>query len=305
MNKKENKIKYYYINKKSNLNEIDYTKIFKNLQILFHQNILNKNKEYINIRPNLIKSLLKYNNIYHYSKRVFYLGLLYIDIIFQSLPKNIILNEEYEIYIINSIVLAAKFYEIDIKSISFERFIEFNNNKFNLTIDDVALNEVNCLKILNYRLNYYSIYDILYLLMNEYINELSIKEDNEYNNSIFNYPFNILENIILSNITINYSYIDIAFSLLYKTKENFNINNECIEKINNKYDIKFINYKECLQNINDITDLKNKLYYLDFNYENKELKKNNIENNDENKKNIDINNIYKFIFNITNNSNKT
>ena len=215
MIKKEKIIKNYKINKNQKVKEFDNSKIFKNLQTFFPQKIIFNNKAYINIRPDIIKSLLKYNNIYHYSKQVFYLGLLYMDIIIQSLPENIILKEQYEEYIINSIVLSAKFYEMDLNSISFEHFIEYSNNKYNLHVEDLALNEVNCLKILNYKLNYYSIYDLLNLLMDDYLGELLIEND-DYFNSIINYPINILENIILSNITIKYSYIDISFCLICK-----------------------------------------------------------------------------------------
>ena len=56
------------------------------------------------------------------------------------MPENIILKVQYEAYIINSIVLSSKFYEIDLNSISFERFIEYSNNKYNLNAEDLALN---------------------------------------------------------------------------------------------------------------------------------------------------------------------
>ena len=135
--------------------------------------------------------LLQYNNIYHYSKKVFYLSILYLDIIFQSLRTSVLLNDKYEIYIINIIILAGKFYEDDIKSISFERFINYNNNKCNLNVDDIGLNEITCLKMLNYKLNYYSVFDILTLLIKDYLNITSI-DNKDYYNKIYTFPFNTL-----------------------------------------------------------------------------------------------------------------
>ena len=266
------------INQYQNINnkiyyEIDIVKIIKNLKEFYNKKKLKK-KEYLNIRTNSIKSLLKYSNIYHYSKKVFYLGIVYMDIIFQSLSEDIILNEKYEINIINCIILAGKFYEDDLKSMSFERFIDYNENEFNFNVDDIAYNEIICLKLLNYRLNYY------------------------YNkNEIFNYSFNILDNIILTDITINYSFINIVFSLLYKANKNFNICNNYLEQINKKFNVKYSDYKECLENINYILDLKNKIYYLDFN------NKSNIIKKEENKDKIDINKVYKYLFNLTNKNN--
>ena len=158
--------------------EIDKIKLFKNFQELLNNIKYVNCQEYINIRPNIIKALLKFNNIYHYSKKVFYLAILYLDIIFQSLPENTILDGQYEIYIINCIILAAKFYEDDLKSTSFERFIDFSKNQFDL--EDIALNEIICLKILNYKLNYNSIFDILNFLMEDYMTELNIGNNDDY-----------------------------------------------------------------------------------------------------------------------------
>ena len=288
------------INQYQNINnkiyyEIDIVKIIKNLKEFYNKKKLKK-KEYLNIRTNSIKSLLKYSNIYHYSKKAFYLGIVYMDIIFQSLSEDIILNEKYEINIINCIILAGKFYEDDLKSMSFERFIDYNENEFNFNIDNIAYNEIICLKLLNYRLNYYSIFDILNLLLQYYMDVLLIQKD--YNkNEIFNYSFNILDNIILTDITINYSFINIVFSLLYKANKNFNICNNYLEQINKKFNVKYSDYKECLENINYILDLKNKIYYLDFN------NKSNIIKKEENKDKIDINKVYKYLFNLTNKNN--
>ena len=221
-----------------------------------------------------------------------------MDMIIQSLPESIILKDQYEAYIINSIALSAKFYEVDLNSISFERFIECSNSKYNLHVEDLALNEVNCLKILNYKLNYFSIYDILNLLMDDYLGEL-LNEDDDYIISIINYPFNILENIILSNITIKYSYIEISFCLIRKTNNYFKLGDDYLEKFNNKYNIKYSDYQECLQNIDNILNSKSKNYYLDFNYKNDEHKKGHIQPNIEKKKNTDINKIYNYLFNIS------
>lgn len=298
MNKKsKNEYNHYIINTNNFSNEINTIEIIKNLKLIYKQKKYFPCTEYINVRPKAIKMLLQYNNIYHYSKKVFYLSILYLDIIFQSLRTSVLLNDKYEIYIINIIILAGKFYEDDIKSISFERFINYNNNKCNLNVDDIGLNEITCLKMLNYKLNYYSVFDILTLLIKDYLNITSI-DNKDYYNKIYTFPFNILDNIILSNITINYSPIDIAFSLLYKTHMNFQLNNKYFNEFNKKYYFINSDYKECLNNINNILNIQNKIYFLDFNNEHKQIK-NNREKNEENKKNVDINKIYDFILNIT------
>ena len=197
MNKKsKNEYNQYIINNNNFSNEINTIEIIKNLKLIYKQKKYFPSEEYITIRPKAIKMLLQYNNIYHYSKKVFYLSILYLDIIFQSLHKSILINDKYVIYIINIIILAGKFYEDDLKSISFERFINDNNNKCNLNIEDIGLNEINCLKMLNYQLNLYSVFDILTLLIKDFLNIISII-NKDYYNKIYTFPFNILDNIIL------------------------------------------------------------------------------------------------------------
>ena len=293
--------KYLFLNRtniNSLLNEVDNIKIIKNLQKLFNQKNYLVPKEYKDIRAKAIKSLLKYNNIYHYSKKVFYLGVTYMDIIFPSLPKDIILNSHSEIYIINCIILAAKFYEDDLKSISFERFINLNNTDYKISINDIASNEVNCLKILNYKLDYYSIYDIISLLIFDYISKIPIKNF-EFFCSVFNFPFNILDKIILSDIMINYSPIYIAFSLLYKTNINFNFEKDYFNNIKKKFSVEFSEFQNCLLNIEHILNLKDKIYDLNLNNI-IQIKEDKEKINNENKQNFDVNKIYKYLINITN-----
>ena len=211
---------------------------------------LSEESKYYKKREKAIQLLKKYNDIYKFSEHSYFLALTYMDNIFIHIQDEKISKKQFELYIINSVLLAAKFYE---KSIHQPDPSRFSSIEFNYEIDeyDIIENEIECLKILDYKLNYFSSFEILMMFLNNGIifeDEINNKT-NEYIIIIYNYVLNIFKDIIQSVIGLKYNYLQIVISIIHLTRKQFGFQNNYFNVLKKFYNIHLSDYKECLNNI--------------------------------------------------------
>ena len=288
------------------INPLDIFNSFKDLEYP----IINSQWSYFKNRQRNINLLQKYLTYYKYSESTFYLALHYLDTIYSTLNGGVVQKKKNELFVINCLLIAGKFYEKD----SFQpRITRFCSIGIQYDIDeiDICRNELEVLKILNYKLNVITAYDILsYLLFNGIIFEPEIENRmKEFSHIIYCYAKKIFNDIILSNIAIQFSPIQIVFSVIHLTRKNFNLKQNYFNVIKKFYNYHLNDYKTCL-NIckkflnNELNSLelinykskvslsmKNNLPKLDnIENENKNKINENIENDDNNEINVNNNN---------------
>ena len=213
---------------------------------------------YLEKRPRAIKLLEKFNNLYHYTDDIFFLALTYMDIIFKTLynQNKKITKKEEDLYILNCLFISEKFYEKDLKvSPNYQLYIK--NSIYDTEPIDILENEISCLKILEYKLDHHSLYDILQAYMyNGFI------FDKEINNTsiisgvklAYNYADKIFRDIEYSYIALFFPSDLIAFIIIKLTRKKFFNNNKYDKKIKTIYGYKQEDYKACLFEINIFLD---------------------------------------------------
>ena len=245
---------------------------------------MEKDSIYPEKRTRAIKILEKINNLYQFSDEIFFLALTYMDYIFKSLynikNKNITKKNE-ELYILNSLLISEKFYDKDINIIP-DYSIYLKSTIYNVDVIDIKENEINCLKILNYKLDHHSIYDILRGYMyNGFIFEKEI-DSNSIGYQIkfaYNYAEKIFRDLVYSYIAIVYPPYLIAFVIIQLTRKKF-FDSKYMKKIKKIYGIKQDDYKDCYNSVkNFISNIEKGLKISDYNKicqekekENKEIK---------------------------------
>ena len=138
-----------------------------------------QNNNYISFRNEIIILLKKINSTIENNSSTYYLSLYYIDNIFACQEFNNYINEYYKykyqinsemkkIYIILSVtclIIATKFNENDPHFPGADTFLrlcnKFTDYAFYIQINDLVEGEVIILKLLKYKLSYYSTYNFL------------------------------------------------------------------------------------------------------------------------------------------------
>ena len=161
--------------------ELPLKKIFQEMVIncnrnfgLFSQPIICY--EYLNHRNNIFSLLHKIVNKMCFKSKVFFLAANYLDIIFTS--KKYIKNK-FNIYTLSlaSLCLASKFCELDSNIPELYYFIKIYHNTIGykirnpITLNDLKYAEIFVLQLLNYDLDYVTIYDFnSFLFINGILN---------------------------------------------------------------------------------------------------------------------------------------
>ena len=227
--------------------EIMKTNIFDNFYTYSYSSI---NKDYLYSRKTLFNILHKITKRLGFKSQTFYLCTLYLDMIF-SIKKKININ-------LNSLglatlCLAAKYVENDPIVPHLQYFLKVYNYilgyKSVISISDLKSAEVMVLKLLNYKLNYYTIYDFNSFLFGHGILKLEqIKEIEDinprryYRNKRKDFCFNhtsslmiksILEKIyqrsryyldlVLNESKLNFKYNSLILSIYIMRKSVFEI----------------------------------------------------------------------------------
>ena len=223
-------------NESSNEIEIEPIEIFslmrKNIYN-YHRdkNSINIDKTYIILRKSLIALLNKISNQMNFKTRTFYQAVNYLDIIF-SKQKNITHN--YYLLSAGCLMISSKFCENVPLKPTFQRFIKFaneeiKNNEFKITKEDLFLYEIIICKILDYKLNYFNIYDFNFfffgngILKFEHLKDINnfVEISNEAKRNILIKIYErskyYLNNIINNLICIKYSSLLISICIMEKS----------------------------------------------------------------------------------------
>ena len=180
------------------------TNIFDNFT---HFSLFSINKDYINSRKALFSLLHKITIRMGFKSQTFFLCAHYLDIIFTK-KKRIHLN--LNILGLSCLCLAAKFCENDPMVPHLQYFIKIFNNingyKNAILMSELKRGEVAVLKILNYKLNYYTIYDFNSFLFGhgilkiEQLKEIENKNKKLYRSSRKKFVVNSTNSLMIKNI---------------------------------------------------------------------------------------------------------
>ena len=218
---------------------------------------IKKDSIYLEKRARAIKLLEKFNNIYHYSEGIFFLSLTYMDLIFKTLynENKKITKKEEDLYILNCLFISEKFYDKDTKELpDFQLYIK--NSIYDTEPIDIKENEISCLKILKYKLDHHSLYDILKAYM---YNGFIFDKEIDFNSIIseiklaYNYAEKLFRDIEYSYIALFFNPDLIAFVIIQLTRKKF-FSNKYDKKIKHIYGYKLEDYKECQNEIKIFLD---------------------------------------------------
>ena len=118
------------------------------------------NKNYIYARKTLLNIMHKITNAMSFKSQTFFLAAHYLDIIFSSKEK---INTNINLLGLAALCISAKYCENDPSVPHLQYFIKVYNliigYRNNLSLKDLRSAEVIILKLLEYKLNYYTVYD--------------------------------------------------------------------------------------------------------------------------------------------------
>ena len=143
--------KQIFIKMKSNIYDEFYTLKYSKIN----------NNAYIYSRKTLFHILHKITNAMGFKSQTFFLCAHYLYIIFSS---NKSINININLLGLSSLCLSAKYCENDPEVPHLQYFIKIYNilmgYKNFLSMNDLKIGEVSALKLLNYKLNYFTVYDL-------------------------------------------------------------------------------------------------------------------------------------------------
>ena len=179
----------------------------------FPPNLTSIDNKYLNTRTKLIQLLRKISSKMYFKSQTYFLSIYYLDILFTDNKfKKIDLN--YNIIALVCLLLAAKFCENDPIVPELKYFTKIYNKQIGkknaISVSDLFYYEVMIIKLLNHKLNYYTIYDFNYFFFqNNILTEEQIKNiDSNYNiNNNYLINNNITNNKISSKLKKVYEKI--------------------------------------------------------------------------------------------------
>jgi len=272
-------------------------KMRKNTFYNFHNyNISSINKVYLNIRSSLFKVLQNITMKMNFKSQTYFLSTYYLDIIFMKKKK---IN--FNLYKIGlaALCLSAKFCENDPNVPQLQYFMKNYNSimgyKNLISLSDLMYAEVLVCKLLDYKLNYYTIYDFNAfffchgILKLDQIKEIEkdFKKNNKTKKKEISINTSFVKNILgkiynksryyldivnkLDKICFKYSPIFIAVFIVKTSIEEI-LSDEYNKILSEKKDTDDINQKEkeefTKKNCQYFTEIMNDFYKID--YENSE-----------------------------------
>ena len=180
------------------------TNIFDNFT---HFSLISINKDYINSRKAIFNLLHKITIRMGFKSQTFFLCAHFLDIIFTKKKR---INLNINILGLSCLVLAAKYCENDPIVPHLQYFIKIFNNmngyKNAILMSELKRGEVTVLKILNYKLNYFTIYDFNSFLFGhgilkiEQLKDIENKNKKLYRSSRKKFVVNSTNSIMIKNI---------------------------------------------------------------------------------------------------------
>lgn len=213
----------------------------------------NNSSLYLKFRKKLINHIYNLCSEINSSYECYYLSILLLDIIIHKL-NYVITNYQLDLFSTICFIISKKFVEKDkMKSEKYNTYLTICHSpqKF-ISTKDLFLSEIECLKILKYRLNIPSAYIIMkYMFICGIIfeNEIDI---NEYSN-IYDECLNLLSICNNTNeIGFYYNPAIISFSIIYLVRKKYKL--KFIDTIDlfSLFDIKYNHIKECVKLITQI-----------------------------------------------------
>ena len=167
------------------------------------QTIINIDKTYTLQRKTLISLIHNISNKMGFKSQTFFLAVNYLDIIFSK--KNNSYSYNYGLLAVACLIIASKYCEnVPLRPI-FKYFVSLYNNEVQdsnyLITKDILFNyEIIICKLLDYKLNYYTIYDFNFFFFGNGIIKIEqLKEINFDIPSIYNENDNLTENLNTSS----------------------------------------------------------------------------------------------------------
>ena len=143
------------------------TNIYNNNQKFIDYSKLNP--DYLEIRSSLFSLIHKVANKMYFKSNTYFLSIYFIDILFIDNKLSKYLNNNFELLGLTCLNLAAKYLENDPTVPHLQYFIgaynyvtkknKTTNEYSNIVFDDLYKSEVEICKLLDYKLNYFTIYD--------------------------------------------------------------------------------------------------------------------------------------------------
>ena len=255
-----------------------FTSMKNNTYNFYTQNLttIAASQNYFSMKLKMIPLLHKFIDRMKLKPQTFYLGLYYLDIIYSNNNQIQNLANKYIVISITCLILSAKMCENDPKVPSLKTFANTYNKlveyKKIITVKELFYYEVFCLKLLNYKLNYFTVYDFnLFLLGHGLLRKGQIEDVIKiiYNNDPFSVKKIIekifkkcryyLDLLINTQITFKYNSLLISIYIILKSIEFISLKEYKLKK--SEYDQKNIIIRK---NSDSIRKIMNECYNFDY-----------------------------------------
>ena len=216
---------------------------------LYFKSYSDINKDYLSIRNALFSLIHKVSNKMNFKSNTYFLSAYFLDLIFLKNKIPYIYNNNFELLGLSCLVLAAKHLENDPTVPHLQYFVSAYNytvkqiknasqmsNVYDfkkVAFNDLMITEVIVLKMLNYKLNYFTIYDFNSFFFGHGI--LKIEQLKDISEDFYSKKNN---NFIGMDDDLNYinpSMVKKILEKIYK-KSRFYLDNVVKSKISLKYD---------------------------------------------------------------------
>ena len=221
------------------------------------------NQQYLNIRSFLFSLIHKISNKMNFKSSTYFLSIYYLDVIFLKDEVSYKYNDSFELLGLSCLVLAAKHLENDPTVPHLKRFVSTYDyiikqiilnsqseniyNYANISTNDLFFCEVIAIKLLDYKINYFTIYDFNSFFfghgilkieqltdITEYccsrLDENDIDDEEELNyidpnlvkkilEKIYKKSRYYLDNIVKNRISLKYNSFLISIYIMYKSVE--------------------------------------------------------------------------------------
>ena len=248
-------------------------------------------KEYLALRSDLFGLIKKISDKMGFKSQTYFLSLYYLDILFTKNKKS---DCNYNVMGLACLLLASKYCENDPAVPELKYFIRIYNrivgSKNSISVSDLFYSEVMACKMLNHKLNYYTVYDFnsfffnnnilkkeqLYDLYNGFDNGHDMKfslKARKILEKIYKKSRYYLDNILKSPISLKYNSLLLSVYIMKKSIENALISERHYERFDFPSKEKFL--KKTDDYFNSII-----VGYYDLDYENMPEFQKLIEEND-------------------------
>ena len=212
--------------------------IYKNFS---SQSFSSISKEYLALRNDIFDLIKKISDKMRFKSQTYFLSIYYLDILFSQNKKS---DCNYNILGLACLLIASKHCENDPAVPELKYFIRFYNNivgsKNSISVSDLFYSEVMACKMLNHKINYYTVYDFnsfffIHNIVNlEQLNDLYNDNDrysmkyssieNKIMEKIYKKSRYYLDDIIQSSISLKYNSLLLSIYIMKKSIENTLLN---------------------------------------------------------------------------------